>query len=109
MVYKRTKSWTSGPNFPVLTFAEYSPGVVVVEEEINTNNLMVVVVIGGKQYKCGGGGGGEGNTIEMWWFLCWRENSRNEVVMEKSRHVLVYGSEGNNEKGEEIKETCIKK
>ena len=29
--------------------------------------------------------------------------------MEKSRHVLLHGSEGNNEKGEEIKETCIKK
>ena len=47
MVYKRTKSWTSGPNFPVLTFAEYSPGLVVVKEERNSNNLMVVVVIGG--------------------------------------------------------------
>ena len=29
--------------------------------------------------------------------------------MEKSRHVLVVVIEGNNEKGEEIKETCIKK
>ena len=29
--------------------------------------------------------------------------------MEKSRHVLVVVIEGNNKKGEEIKETCIKK
>ena len=49
MVYKRTKIYTFGPNFPVLTFAEYSPGLVVVKEERNSNNLMVVVVIGGKQ------------------------------------------------------------
>ena len=45
----------------------------------------------------------------MWWWLCWRENSRNEVVMEKSRHVLVVVIEGNNEKGEEIKEAGVKK
>ena len=38
-----------GPLGPVLTFAEYSPGLVVVKEERNSNNLMVVVVIGGKQ------------------------------------------------------------
>ena len=69
----------------------------------------MVVVVEGKQWKCGGGGGGGGETIEMRWWLCWRENSRNEVVMEKSRHVLVVVIEGNNEKGEEIKETCIKK
>ena len=46
----------------------------------------------------------------MWRWRWWRrENSRNEVVMEKSRHVLVVVIEGNNKKGEEIKETGVKK
>ena len=43
----------------------------------------------------------------MRWWLCWRENNRNEVVMEKSRHVLVVVIEGSNEK--ELRRLSAKK